>query len=163
MKRIGVLTSLLLPSLALAGGDYVSGTVSDFSGKDGIYSFTFVAEQPLSASNNVNRCESVSSTDTYLGIHGFRSLTRATRRRHRQSRQRPCFKPLTELCSLFCLAISATGSCRQARHARSSARALQSRVIEGASLYCHIMIKRESPLTIRSSGRSATGAAVRER
>jgi len=47
MKRIGVLTSLLLPSLALAGGDYVSGTVSDFSGKDGIYSFTFVAEQPL--------------------------------------------------------------------------------------------------------------------
>jgi hypothetical protein len=47
MKRIGAMVSLVLPSLALAGGDYVSGTVSAFSRKDGIFSFTFVAARTL--------------------------------------------------------------------------------------------------------------------
>jgi hypothetical protein len=46
MKCVGVLIALL-PSLALAGGDYVSGRISRFSGKDGDYTFTFVADQAL--------------------------------------------------------------------------------------------------------------------
>ncbi|WP_227818180.1 hypothetical protein [Nitrogeniibacter aestuarii] len=39
--------SALLPSLVFAGGDYVSGKVSDFTGNDGEYSFTFAAERTL--------------------------------------------------------------------------------------------------------------------
>lgn len=46
MKCIGALIALL-PSLALAGGDYVSGRISSFSGEDGVYAFTFEAEQTL--------------------------------------------------------------------------------------------------------------------
>ena len=46
MKCIGALIALL-PSLAFAGGDYVSGRVSSFSGADGAYNFTFVSDQSL--------------------------------------------------------------------------------------------------------------------
>jgi hypothetical protein len=46
MRRVGVLV-LLVPALAFAGGDYVPGKVTNFSGEDGIYSFTFAADGEL--------------------------------------------------------------------------------------------------------------------
>ena len=56
MKRVTVVVALLLPSLAVAGGDYVSGKVSEFSGKDGVYAFTFVAERTLAG---LEQCQSL--------------------------------------------------------------------------------------------------------
>ena len=46
MKWIFVFSGLL-PSLVFAGGDYVPGKISDFTGNDGEYSFTFAAERTL--------------------------------------------------------------------------------------------------------------------
>jgi hypothetical protein len=38
---------ILVPSIALAGGDYVLGRVTELSGRDGVYSFRITSPTPL--------------------------------------------------------------------------------------------------------------------
>lgn len=61
MKCVGAMIALL-PSLALAGGDYVSGKVSSFSGNDGTYTFTFVAKKTLVG---LEQCQSLTVNVEY--------------------------------------------------------------------------------------------------
>jgi len=61
MKCVGALIALL-PVLALAGGDYASGKVRSFSGKDGVFTFTFVTEQRLVG---LEQCQSLTVNVEY--------------------------------------------------------------------------------------------------